>query len=331
MKHDTTERVICPYETTFLQFVGDNTDHDLATVDGKNTHHGLGSIAIPKGKFSNSKFIRQAISRDKKQNWSDIASNKGIEIKQYNSLDVPALGRTVMRPVIQSILHDCSIDILWNFARVFNKSCLNWSGYMRSLKTNDHPLTKSVITMLPVINLHATDTTALYSLLSFVTDQSSKLNVPTPSITFDQPLYVKDYNIVSSMNMNILFRLGGFHQVISFLGSIGCLMEGSGLRAALENVYAPVTFGHMFSGKAFARAIRGHMLCASAVLSLLLEEFRDSISSEEKSQLAKILDTFNPTLTEPGDKVKNLVSWLENKKFELSSKSRTSTLWLNFT
>ena len=47
-----------------------------------------------------------------------------------------------------------------------------------------------------------------------------------------------------------------------------------------KNVYAPVTIGHMFSGKAFARAIRGHMLCASAVLPLLLGEFWDSISSE---------------------------------------------------
>ena len=66
------------------------------------------------------------------------------------------------------------------------------------------------------------------------------------------------------------------------------------------------------------------MLCASAVLSLLLEEFWDSISSGEKSQLAKIFNTFNPTLIEPSDTVKNLVSWLENN--ELSSKSRTSTL-----
>ena len=87
----------------------------------------------------------------------------------------------------------------------------------------------------------------------------------------------------------------------------------------------------MFSGKAFDRAIPGHMLYASAVLSLLLEEFWDSISWEEKSQLAKIFDTFNPTLTEPSDSIKNLASWLENKKFELSSKSRTSKLWLNYT
>ena len=108
-------------------------------------------------------------------------------------------------------------------------------------------------------------------------------------------------------------------------------MKGSGLRAALENVYTPVTVGHMFSGKAFAHAICGHMLCVSAILLLLLEEFWDSISSEEKNQLAKIFDTFNPTLTERSYSVKNLVSWLEKKKFELSYKSRTSTLWLNYT
>ena len=155
------------------------------------------------------------------KNWSDIAPNKGIELKQYNSPDVPALARAIMRSVSQSILHDYCIDILWICAHVFNKSCPNWSGYMSSLKINDHPLTKSVITMLPVINLHATDTTALYSLLSFVTDQSSKINVPTPPITFDQPLYVKAYNIVSSMNVNIFARLGGFHQLMRFLGSTG--------------------------------------------------------------------------------------------------------------
>ena len=56
-----TKEVICLYETTFLEFVGDNRDHDLATVNGTNTHHGLGSIAIANGKFSNSKFIWQAI------------------------------------------------------------------------------------------------------------------------------------------------------------------------------------------------------------------------------------------------------------------------------
>ena len=46
VKHDKTDEIICPDETSFLQFVSDNTGHNLATLDGQNTHHGLGTIAI---------------------------------------------------------------------------------------------------------------------------------------------------------------------------------------------------------------------------------------------------------------------------------------------
>ena len=50
--------------------------------------------------------------------------------------------------------------------------------------------------MLPIIGLHATDPAALYSLLLFLEQQSSKLNMETPVVTFDQQLYVKAYEIV---------------------------------------------------------------------------------------------------------------------------------------
>ena len=52
------------------------------------------------------------------------------------------------------------------------------------------------------------------------------------------------------MNMNIIVRLGGFHQLMSFLGSIECAMEGSGLKNALETVYVPISLGHMLTGEA---------------------------------------------------------------------------------
>ena len=63
-----------------------------------------------------------------------------------------------------------------------------------------------------------------------------------------------------------------------FVGSIGCLMEGNGLRTALECVYAQLTVGHMFSGKAYTRTVRGHMSCALAILSLSLEDFLASLT-----------------------------------------------------
>lgn len=129
------------------------------------------------------------------------------------------------------------MDILWNCAYIFNKPTPSpsWSGYMSSV-VKAGPQTKSIVTMLPIINLSATDLNALYSLLTFLTEQSSKLNLPMPAVTFDQPLYIKAYEIASSMNMKIFVRLGGFHQLMSYLGSIGHSMEGSGLRNALETV-----------------------------------------------------------------------------------------------
>ena len=95
-------------------------------------------------------------------------------------------------------------------------------------------------------------------------------------------------------NKVVFVRLGGFHQLMSFLGSIGSLMEGSRLRRPLETVYVPLTVGNMMTGKAYTRAVRGHMMSASAVLSLLLEEFWDSLTTDEQAQLVKIYDLPNP-------------------------------------
>ena len=100
-----------------------------------------------------------------------------------------------------------------------------------SVKADAQPLEKSVVTMLPVINLSATNMTALNSLLCFVVEQSKNNKLPTPSITFEQPLYVKAYKIAMSNKIEIFVRVGGLHQLMSFLRSIGSLME-----VALEEV-----------------------------------------------------------------------------------------------
>lgn len=56
---------------------------------------------------------------------------------------------------------------------------------------------------------------------------------------------------------------------MSFLGSIGYLMGGSGLRELLELIYAPNAVKHMLSRKAVARALRGHLIVDAALNALL--------------------------------------------------------------
>ena len=70
----------------------------------------------------------------------------------------------------------------------------------------------------------------------------------------------------------------------------------NGRECSLKYICSFYCWSYVF-WQGFCRAIHGHMLCTSAVLSLLLEEFWDRTSSEEKSQLAKIFDTFNLKIT----------------------------------
>ena len=46
IQYDDSDDIAIAHGDTFLQYVGDNTDHDTNTIDGKNTHHGLGSILL---------------------------------------------------------------------------------------------------------------------------------------------------------------------------------------------------------------------------------------------------------------------------------------------
>ena len=58
--------------------------------------------------------------------------------------------------------------------------------------------------------------------------------------------------------------------MISFLGSIGLMMKGSGLEEALENVYGANVMTHMMSGKAIFRALRENFLVEAALVNKLL-------------------------------------------------------------
>ena len=86
----------------------------------------------------------------------------------------------------------------------------------------------------------------MYSTLSYIQDQAELLNIPTPCVTLDQPLWLKAVEIIQAKSLNIVCRLGGFHIMMSFIGSIGSRMKGSGLEEALETVYGANAVSHDF-------------------------------------------------------------------------------------
>lgn len=146
---------------------------------------------------------------------------------------------------------------------------------MQTVCKGSHP-GKSSVTFLPVIDLDPSNTTCIYSTLKFV-EAECKRQHTKPILTFDQPLYWKAQLILASESpesglLSIILRLGGFHAEMSFLGCIGSIMSGSGIEELLEIVYASNNVGHMLTGKAVQRAVRGHLLVENALNAIVTAE-----------------------------------------------------------
>ena len=76
--------------------------------------------------------------------------------------------------------------------------------------------------------------------------------------------------MVQLESLDIVYRLGMFHMIMSFLGSIGVVMCGSGLADALQCCYGPNTVAQMMTGRAVARAIPCPLTGLHALLLNLL-------------------------------------------------------------
>jgi hypothetical protein len=78
---------------------------------------------------------------------------------------------------------------------------------------------------------------------------------------------------------------------MSFMGAIGFIMAGSGLKVLLCTIFAPNSVEKILSGHAFARGIRGHFLIHDALGQILICEahFSNSECEEMKNLLLSIL------------------------------------------
>ena len=86
--------------------------------------------------------------------------------------------------------------------------------------------------------------------------------------------------------------------MMSFLGSIGFAMNGSGLSDVLETAYGPNAISHMMSSKAVSRAIR---IVDSALMIKLMRKLTPStinVTNDDAEYAEQILDDEQP-LTEP--------------------------------
>ena len=182
--------------------------------------------------------------------------------------------------------------------------------------------------MLPILDLQSSDPTCIYSTLLYVKEQATRLNIKSPCVTFDQPLWYKALAIIDEKNLNIVCRLGGFHLLMSFLGSIGHLMAGSGVEELLQEIYTPNVIQHVLSGKAFAQALHGHLLLHTALLTLVTDNLLDDeiISQEDLEGIA----TVDWSIVKDGAPADTLIKLQTavNTLIENCTNDETATYWI---
>ena len=198
---DETNNDYAEDEGGFVQFVGDNLDHNIATLTGKGTFHGMGIISI-----SNRAQKPRQIARLKERPTSSYCTSVGVPVYFYNGTVGDLDDSLLLNPVQETFVNKTTTrfcDFLWHCNWFFSSDEVprpHWSGFMQSATRSVVEMysLKSHIQFLPIIDMDPNDESCIYSTLLFVYNQSLKMQVHTACITFDQPLWFKAFKIVKA-------------------------------------------------------------------------------------------------------------------------------------
>ena len=150
----------------FMQFTADNTDHNIRTLDGRNTFHGIGIIASVTPKVSETFHVPRL---------KEVTTDDLVKLARIERHILPSSSKT--RPLkfiplkaVDSGLFDLP-TVVWSSTWLLNPMQPLWSGYMQAVSQGCYPGQGSVFFM-PMIDMKSTDPVGLLSTLHFVVKQS---------------------------------------------------------------------------------------------------------------------------------------------------------------
>lgn len=282
--------ILLPETGAFIQYSADNADINVYTVDGHNTVHIMGVIQIvtPKSAVISNDQIPKL---KKLPAAKDIAAIAHVPLQIYDNYGVSGMSKIEVENImcddisIDSFLNN--VDYLWMYGKWKNVPGVpGWNGFLEYLTKKNNTFSTSRILFLPFIHYPASNLNTIYTTLNCVLNNMKSYGHETCVVTFDQPLFIKAREIVAASKPDselskVIIRLGGFHLLISFLGSIGYIMAGSGLKEALSVIYAPNSVDKILNGHAYSRAVRGHILLHLALSNIVAEYTQIDDSTDE--------------------------------------------------
>lgn len=343
----TLNSTTCIEKPSYVQFIFDNADYNIRTIDGYGSFHVMGGVqtVTPHSTLQNETPVPRNVPTESSAAIGPLAYLPMVWYKQPSVVglsQITAIDLTNLSVHLEpeSVQNTRLLDVLWAVVFTSDLSNVNkpsWNGYMEvAHKHLAHE--KSALVPLPFINHDPNNQSTIYTAMIYAAKECEKLGQKKVFVTFDQPLCHKAFDILlaaplDSVLSRVEIRLGGFHLLMSFLGAIGMIMGGSGLEDMWNTIYAKNTVIHMLSGRQYSRAMRAHLLTQQALLSILFQ-----MCPERQPFLHNLEDTFSDLMEGnllPEDvtecrEVQALLSLIESKLKELSSESRTAKLWAQY-
>ena len=121
-------------ENSFIQYIADNVDHNICTLDGHGTFHGMGIIATSMPISKSTKVIPRI-----QVSMSDISKVAGINIKYRKD---PMISDFIKYNIPESFNFDfknMNLDLIWRSSILLKQRTHMWTGTMQMIHQGEHP------------------------------------------------------------------------------------------------------------------------------------------------------------------------------------------------
>ncbi|KAG5870423.1 hypothetical protein JTB14_024068 [Gonioctena quinquepunctata] len=230
-----TESELCA--EGFIQFIYDNADFNTQTIDGYSTFHVMGgmytvgpaSAVPPDATIARSTKIPAAevVGRFGHLTLKHFEAKQGGDgFKEIKTQDMSSKFQT------SPSTYSSAVEVLWLLSKNKEFDIIpGWSAFMEEA-TKDRSFEETYTACLPFTNSPFSDYNILHTAMVESIQKCRAENQTWCFITFDQPLYLKAGFIAANSNDSrlkyVILRLGGFHLLMSYLGSVCYPIDGSG-------------------------------------------------------------------------------------------------------
>ena len=108
--------------------MADNVDHNVATLNGEGTFHGMGIIAVSTSK-DKTHLVKKSrvISRQQRLKMNELVNDKGVLIIQYLSPPEKGLASMIYKPILQlqipyTLPSELCSDLRWHTGWIFSNA-----------------------------------------------------------------------------------------------------------------------------------------------------------------------------------------------------------------